>query len=364
MVSQPYSFRNPYSVICYPIMLKDEIQQLKEDVLLRLAELSDIDAILEYEPQVIGRKGSLTLLMKQIANVPAFERPELGQLINSVKKELELAFAAQSSKEAEAHSDTGFDVTLPGTTQEVGHLHPVTYAIEEIEAIFSRLGFIRRRYNEVEWDYYAFEALNMPADHPARDEWETFFISEKSVGPLGKIILTPHTSSGQVREMRNASKEGLPVRMLNIAKCYRRQIDISHVPMFHQFEGLVVDRDVTMTQLVGVLDYFVKQFFSPDRRVRLRPFHFRFTEPSFEVDISCGVCNAKGCAVCKQGWHEIGGAGMVHPNVLTAGGYDPDEFTGFAFGFGVERSYLMKNNLNIGDLRLLYSNDIRFLQQF
>lgn len=346
-------------------MLRDNILKLKEEALVKLAELSDATAIAQFESDVLGRKGSLTLLFKEIATANATERPILGQLINSVKGELEQAFATKMGTEAPvSQKDACFDVTLPGTGAPVGHLHPVTHAIEEIEEIFKRLGFVRRRYNEVEWDYYAFEALNMPSDHPARDEWETFFISEKPVGPLGRMILTPHTSSGQVREMQKHSKEGLPVRMLNIAKTYRRQLDITHVPMFHQFEGLVVDRTATMTQLTGVLDYFVKQFFSPDRRVRIRPFHFRFTEPSFEVDVSCGVCSGKGCAVCKQGWSEIGGAGMVHPNVLKAGGYDPDEFTGFAFGFGVERCYFMKNQLNIGDLRQLYSNDIRFLQQF
>ncbi len=345
-------------------MLKDSILNLKKDVLEKLSQLSDGDIIAAYESEVLGRKGALAVLIKQIASVPAAEKPALGQLINSVKKELELAFAAKKGQQSGVAKEPAIDVTLPGTSEPVGHLHPVTYAIEEIEEIFKGLGFVRRRYNEVEWDYYAFEALNMPPEHPARDEWETFFISENSVGPLGRIVLTPHTSSGQVREMRNASKEGLPVRMLNIAKTYRRQIDISHTPMFHQFEGLVVDRRTTMTQLVGVLDYFVKQFFSKDRKIRLRPFHFRFTEPSFEVDVSCGLCSGAGCSYCKQGWSEIGGAGMVHPNVLKAGGYAPEEFTGFAFGFGVERCYMMKNNLNIGDLRLLYSNDIRFLNQF
>lgn len=346
-------------------MLRDELEKLQQEVISTLETVATASALDQLEISILGRKGKLADLMKQLGTLSPSERPQMGQALNAVKNQMTSAFEEKKKSLGGAPMPKeAFDVTLPGKKSPIGHLHPVTQAIEEIEEIFKRLGFIRRRHNEVEWDYYAFEALNMPADHPARDEWETFFISEKPVGPLGRIILTPHTSSGQVREMRKYAGKGLPIRMLNIAKTYRRQIDVSHVPMFHQFEGLVVDKDVTITQLIGVLDYFVKQFFSAERRVRLRPFHFRFTEPSFEVDISCGVCLGKGCQMCKEGWHEIGGAGMVHPNVLTAGGYDPAVFSGFAFGFGVERSYLMKNQLNIGDLRQLYSNDIRFLNQF
>ncbi|MDO8571253.1 MAG: phenylalanine--tRNA ligase subunit alpha, partial [bacterium] len=317
-----------------------------------------------FENRILGRKGEFTELAKGIATASLTEKPLLGQMINEVKRTLVTALDAKKASFMDTKHGASLDVTMPGSKQDVGHLHPITYAIEEIEEIFKRLGFVRVRYNEVEWDYYAFEALNMPSDHPARDEWETFFISEKPVGPQGRILLTPHTSSGQVREMKKYSKEGLPIRMLNIAKTYRRQIDISHLPMFHQFEGLVVDTHASMAELVGVLNFFVKEFFSPDRRIRLRPYHFRFTEPSFEVDISCALCAGGACAYCKDGWTELGGAGMVHPNVLTAGGYNPAHYTGFAFGFGVERTYLMKNNLNIGDLRLLYTNDIRFLEQF
>ena len=183
-----------------------------------------------------------------------------------------------------------------------------------------------------------------------------------------KIVLTPHTSNGQVREME---KGKLPIRMINIAKCYRRQIDVSHTPMFHQFEGLYIDKDVSISHLKGVFDYFVKQFYGPDRTIRLRPFHFQFTEPSFEVDINCGIClgksmlpNGQKCRLCKSGWLEMAGSGMVHPNVLKAGGIDPNEYSGFAFGWGVERAYTMKNNTQIDDIRLIYNNDIRFLEQF
>jgi phenylalanyl-tRNA synthetase alpha chain len=202
----------------------------------------------------------------------------------------------------------------------------------------------------------------MPTSHPARDDWETFFVDAPVNPKLGKMVLTPHTSNGQVREMERLGKP--PIRMINIAKCYRRQSDISHTVMFHQFEGLVVDTDINITHLKGTIDYFVKQFFGPNRKSRLRPYHFQFTEPSFEVDVTCDICLGKGCKLCKEGWLELGGAGMVHPNVLKAGKIDPQKYTGFAFGWGVERTFMMKSGLKIPDLRLLYSNDIRFLNQF
>lgn len=349
--------------------MKRDIEALKQDVSSTLEALDNGAALQRYEFDILGRKGRLAALMKLLSKLPKDQRAAFGILLNDLKTNLTQAFkqkkkSIRGTLPAKRPTHEQFDVTLPGKRPLQGHLHPVTSAIEEIETIFTNLGFYRVRYNEVEWDYYAFEGLNMPADHPARDEWETFFITENPVGPLGRILLTPHTSSGQVREMQKHAQDRSPIRMLNIAKTYRRQIDISHLPMFHQFEGLVVDRQATLTQLLGVLDYFVKQFFSLERTMRVRPFHFRFTEPSFEVDISCALCAQAGCAYCKEGWVELGGAGMVHPAVLTAGGYDPREFTGFAFGFGVERCYMMKNNLNIGDLRLLYSSDIRFLEQF
>jgi phenylalanyl-tRNA synthetase alpha chain len=244
-------------------------------------------------------------------------------------------------------------------------LHIVTQAIVEITRIFATIGFTRVRHPEVDWDYYPFESLNMPEDHPARDEWETFFIeSQKSKvksQKFSKMVLTHHTSNGQVREME---KGKLPIRMINIAKCYRRQSDVSHVPMFHQFEGLFVDKNVSIGHLSGIFDYFVKQFYGSERKIRLRPFHFQFTEPSFEVDINCGICLGKSCKLCKEGWLELGGAGMVHPTVLRNGGIDPDNYNGFAFGWGIERTYMMKGGTKLDDVRLLYSNDVRFLEQF
>ncbi len=345
--------------------LKQQLEILFQEVKKHLQELSSVERLSEYEFAILGRKGKFTELVKKIVDVSKEEKSAVGKRINEIKQELEHEFEARKHAfGAGAKSAEELDVTLPGVRAPRGHLHLVTRAIDQIEQIFQPLGFSRKSYNEVEWDYYAFEALNMPAWHPARDEWETFFISEGAVGPLGRIVLTPHTSSGQVREMEKRSRRKQGVRMINIAKCYRRQSDISHVLMFHQFEGLAVDRSITMRELVGTIEYFVKNFFGPDRKARLRPYHFRFTEPSFEVDVTCGICAGKGCQYCKDGWSEIAGAGMVHPNVLKAGGYDPKKYTGFAFGFGVERSYMMKNNLNIGDLRLLYSNDIRFLEQF
>lgn len=343
----------------------DTLIALLDAVKKEIANRETLDALTALEFKILGRRGELTALVKRIPEIPLEERPAAGQRANAVKKELEQAFAEKknalcSGKKAEAP----FDITLPGKRPAEGHLHLVTAAIAEFEALFGQLGFIRARYPEVEWDYYAFEALNMPKDHPARDEWETFFMSEKPIGDMGRMVLTPHTSSGQVREMKKRSAEGQPTRMINISKCYRRQIDISHVPMFHQVEGLAVDKEITMTQLIGVIEYVVKNFFGKDRKVRFRPFHFMFTEPSFEVDVSCGLCGGAGCSYCKDGWCEIAGAGMTHPNVLRVGGYDPDVYAGFAFGFGLERAYTMKSNLNIGDIRQLYSNDVRFLEQF
>lgn len=319
-----------------------------------------------------GSHGIATELIRRLKELPMNDRKNAGMLINGFKSAADAAFADQTEKKKTVEPDW-FDVTLPAILPPQGHLHIVTQAIMEITRIFERIGFIRVRYPEVDWDWYAFEALNMPPQHPARDEWETFFIETPHSNPLftkerervrsknRNMVLTPHTSNGQVREME---KGKFPIRMINIAKNYRRQSDISHVPMLHQFEGLYVDHNVSIAHLKGVLDYFVKHFFGAQRKTRIRPFHFQFTEPSFEVDISCGICSGKGCKLCKEGWLEIGGAGMVHPQVLRNGGVDPDIYNGFAFGWGVERCYMMKPGTQIDDIRLLYSNDLRFLEQF
>jgi phenylalanyl-tRNA synthetase alpha chain len=304
------------------------------------------------------------LAIKNVTKIPTEKRKEFGILANDVKQTIEDALETQKSK-LKGQKLTSviekIDVTNPGIKPHLGHLHLVTQAIEEITAIFGRIGFERVRYPEVEWDWYAFEALNFPENHPARDDWETFFIKGAPNSKYGPMLLTPHTSSGQIREME---RKGPPIRMLNIAKCYRRQSDISHAPMFHQFEGLLVDKDISITHLKGTLDYFVKSWFGENRKSRIRPYHFQFTEPSFEVDVTCGVCLGHGCKLCKAGWLEMGGAGMVHPNVLKAGGIDSNKYTGFAFGWGVERVLMMREGLKIDDLRILYSNNLEFLEQF
>ncbi len=347
---------------------------LEQDAKKNLETITTVEELTSFEITYFGKKGEFTRLAQEITHVASQERKTVGVVINSVKNSLLQAFHMQKIKLTTHTSENEWiDVTLPGKKPPQGHLHIVTQAISEIESIFARIGFWRVRHPEVDRDWYAFEALNMPPTHPARDEWETFFIKDSNVkNQMSKIVLTPHTSNGQVREMERIQKliaagdidPETPIRMINIARCYRRQSDISHVPMFHQFEGLYVDKNVSIPHLKGILDYFAKSFFESDRKMRIRPFHFQFTEPSFEIDISCDLCHGHGCRMCKEGWLELGGAGMVHPVVLKNGGYDPEIYSGFAFGWGVERTYMMKRGLKIDDVRLPYSNDLRFLQQF
>lgn len=357
------------------------IQELEQQIEI-IAQASKQDGGKpDFQTKYLGKNGQFNQLAKSLTALPIEDRRTAGQLLNKLRTELEtLAAASVSSSEA------WIDLTLPAAAKTVGHVHPVSQAMEEITRIFERIGFSRARYPEVDWDWYVFEALNMPPDHPARDEWETFFIdtpdtTDQSV-PYdaskprarhpsligGKMVLTTHTSNGQIHEMERLKEP--PIRMINIARCYRRQQDATHTQMFHQFEGLVVDTGINIQHLKGTLDYFAQEFYGPGTKSRIRPFHFRFTEPSFEVDFSCHLCQGTGvidgtkCKFCKSGWHEVGGAGMVHPNVLRAGGIDPEKYTGFAFGWGVERTYTLKEGLNIDDIRLLYSNDLRFLEQF
>ena len=344
--------------------MEGELIDIKNTAISFILEAEDLDSLEETKLQFLGKSGKLTLAIKNVTKIPAEKRKEFGILANDVKQTIEDTLETQKSKlkgQKLAKVIERIDVTNPGIKPHLGHLHLVTQAIEEITDIFGKIGFERVRYPEVEWDWYAFEALNFPDDHPARDDWETFFIKGNPDPKYGPMILTPHTSSGQIREMQRKTP---PIRMLNIAKCYRRQSDISHAPMFHQFEGLLVDKDVSITHLKGTLDYFVKSWFGEKRESRIRPYHFQFTEPSFEVDVTCGVCLGKGCKLCKEGWLEMGGAGMVHPNVLRAGGIDPQKYTGFAFGWGVERVLMMREGLKIDDLRILYSNNLEFLEQF
>ena len=310
--------------------------------------------------EIFGKNGLITNLTKQIKNIKPKDRASFGQTVNAAKKEIGEYLEKKRSSLNTKRLIKIIDVTAPGQKQQIGHLHLVSQAIEEIVDIFKRLGFSLQSYPEVDWDWYVFESLNMPKDHPARDEWETFSIKGPTLPKYGNLVLTPHTSNGQVREMERVKTP--PIRMINIARCYRRQIDISHTPMFHQFEGMLIDKDVSIPHLKGTFDFFTTNFYGPKRVTRLRPHHFRFTEPSFEVDITCPVCLGRGCRFCKSGWVELGGAGMIHPKVLKAGGIDPAKYTGYAFGWGIERTIASKTDL--GDIRLLYQNDLRFLEQF
>ena len=352
--------------------MMEQFDKLKRDIEDALQMVTEGNALEQLRIEFLGRKGKVADLMKQMATLTEEQRKVVGRAANEVKSAMEAAFSKKQEtlgqKESAGRAEKEWiDITEPGAWPKEGHLHPVSTAIAEITDLFSNIGFTRVRAPEIDWDYYAFESLNMPPDHPARDDWETFFVADTKAqagtGAKGRIVLTPHTSNSQVREME---KGKLPIRMININRTYRRQSDITHAPMFHQFEGLMIDKGITIAHLKGVLDYFAQQYFGKDRKIRLRPHHFRFTEPSFEVDVSCDACGGTGanCRVCKSGWLELGGAGMVHPNVLKAGGLDPEVYTGFAFGWGVERTLMMREGMRVDDIRLLYRNDLRFVQQF
>lgn len=352
--------------------LTRQLEKILADAAIEMATADDA-ALREIEIRILGRKGEMNRILSGLPGLPPAERAELGAAANRVKKGIADALegrrrALAGELNAELAEREWIDTTEPGVAAPAGHLHPSNEAIDEIVELFARIGFRRARYGEVEFDRYAFEALNMPKNHPARDDWETFFLDAPENRKYGKMVLTPHTSNAQPREM---GRRKPPIRMVSIGKTYRRQSDVTHLPMFHQFEGLVIDKGITLSHLAGTLDYFAKNYFGPGRVTRLRPHHFNFTEPSFEVDISCGLCKGTGiltdgakCRVCKSGWLELGGAGMVHPNVLTAGGVDPKEWSGFAFGWGVERTMMMRQGLEIPDIRLVCSNDFRFLNQF
>lgn len=345
--------------------MKQALEALKNEAVKAIQECQSMAELERAEILYLGRKGKLVEAIKDLPNLPVPEKKITGQMANEVKQIITTAVATRKrdllSKEfALASEAEALDITQPGLKPAAGHLHLTTQAIFEIEDIFARIGFTHVQYPEVDYDWYPFEGLNMPKDHPARDEWETFFV-DAPAGKKGRVVLTPHGTSGDVHELEDLKP---PFRTINITKCYRRQSDISHAVVFHQFDGLYVDTKASIAELKGTMEYFVRQFFGPDRQIRLRPFHFRFTEPSFEVDISCGMCGAKGCRLCKGGWLELGGSGMLHPNVLKLSGLDPKKYKGFAFGWGVERTMMMKAGIKIDDIRTLYKNDLRFLQQF
>ena len=325
-----------------------------------LSELSEI------EIKFLGRNGEINKLLSEIKNIPNEDKREYGQKVNSLKDTINQLIISRKKQLESNKKEEFFDKTLPGKIYPKGSIHIVSYAIEEITKIFEKIGFIRVSYPEVDWEYGAFESLNMPANHPARDDVETSFIDTPAHSKLGKMVLTPHTSNGQNREMKRVGKP--PIRMINISKCYRPNWDPTHTPMFHQFEGLCVDSGITIANLKGTLDHFAEKYFGMGTKTRLRPHHFQFTEPSFEVDISCNNCQGTAkidgnkCRVCKSGWLELGGCGMVHPNVLMECGIDSKKYSGWAFGFGIERVIMMKYGLD--DIRNYYSGDIRFLEQF
>ncbi|MRR59180.1 MAG: phenylalanine--tRNA ligase subunit alpha [Deltaproteobacteria bacterium] len=338
--------------------MKEQLDGLLQTALNEIAGAGSEEALQELRIKYLGKKGALTVVMKGLGALSAEERPVVGQLANTVKDQLEarLEEALKQVRDAskrERLQRERLDVTLPGRRLPHGTKHPITLVIEEISEIFAGLGFQVAEGPEVELDFYNFEALNFPKDHPARDMQDTFFVDDS-------ILLRTHTSPVQVRTML---KHAPPVRIISPGTVYRCDSDATHSPMFHQIEGLMVDSGVTFGDLKGVLTTFVNQYFGKGIGVRLRPSFFPFTEPSAEVDIACVMCKGKGCRVCKEsGWLEILGAGMIDPEVYRHVGYDPEAISGFAFGMGVERVAMLK--YGIGDLRLFFDNDVRFLQQF
>ena len=336
--------------------MKETLLKMKEEALAALAAPdADLEAL---RIRYLGKKGELTAVLRGMGKLSAEERPVIGQIANEVREaiENELTARAQQQKTAALAARLAaekLDVTVPGTVPEVGHIHPLDRVQRDMEEIFIGMGFDIVEGPEVEYDYYNFQALNIPPDHPARDTQDTFYITDN-------ILLRSQTSPVQARTME---KRKPPIRIISPGRVYRSDaMDATHSPLFHQMEGLVVDKNVTMGDLKGTLEMFAKKMFGEETKVRFRPHHFPFTEPSAEVDVSCFACGGKGCRLCKgEGWIEILGAGMVHPNVLRMCGIDPDEYSGFAFGMGVERVTMLK--YHIDDIRHLYENDVRFLSQ-
>ena len=339
--------------------MKEKLAQIREQALTQIKACDTTEKLNEVRVSILGKKGELTQVLKSMKDVPAEERPQVGQWVNETRQEIEKVLEeARTAMEAALREarmkEEVIDVTLPAKKAEIGHRHPNTIALEEVERIFIGMGYEVVEGPEVETDYYNFEALNIPADHPAKDEQDTFYVN-------GDILLRTQTSGVQVHEME---KGKLPIRMIAPGRVFRAdEVDATHSPSFHQIEGLVIDKHVTFADLKGTLAEFAKELFGEDTKVKFRPHHFPFTEPSAEMDVSCFKCGGKGCRFCKgSGWIEILGCGMVHPHVLEMSNIDPKEYTGFAFGVGLERIALLK--YEIDDMRLLYENDARFLKQF
>jgi phenylalanyl-tRNA synthetase alpha chain len=336
--------------------LENRIEQIKAEALESVAEAADIEQIKSLSVKYLGRKGLVSLFLRNISQLPVNERPEAGKQANITKKELENAFEKAIADFEAKTKDDGFnaiDVSLPGRPSSQGTLHPITHITRQICSIFSRMGFDIAEGPEIETDYYNFEALNIPKNHPARDMQDTFYVSDN-------IVLRTHTSPIQVHIMEQNAP---PIRIVAPGKVYRCDSDLTHTPMFNQVEGLLVDEHVSFGDLKGVLEAFVHEIFDEQISLRFRPSFFPFTEPSAEVDILCVMCRGKGCKVCSNtGWLEVLGCGMVHPAVFENAGYDTTRYSGFAFGMGVERLAMLKYGIN--DLRIFFESDHRFLRQF
>jgi phenylalanyl-tRNA synthetase alpha chain len=335
----------------------ERVQTILDRALAEIAEARSTPDLEKLRVRVLGRSGELTALLRSLGSMPVEERPRIGQQANQAKARIEARIAERldalkTLEHQRALSAGRVDLTLPGRRMPPGAVHPITRIQEEIIEIFEGLGFSVAEGPEIESDYYNFAALNFPDDHPARDMQDTFHLSPDT-------LLRTHTSPVQIRTMK---AQRPPVRFIFPGKVYRRDADITHSPMFHQVEGLAVDRHVTMADLKATLELFARQMYGARSQVRFRPSFFPFTEPSAEMDVRCFLCGGTGCRACKDGWLEILGSGMVHPNVLRNVGYDPEEVTGWAFGMGVDRVAMLK--YGIDDIRLLFENDLRFLQQF
>jgi len=339
--------------------MKDELLALQEQAAQRIAACASTQELEAARVAYLGKKGELTAILKQMGKLTAEERPVMGQLANEVRGELESLLESRGTalKQAELQARLAsekIDITMPGTQRGVGHKHPLSIVIDEAKEIFLGMGFSVATGPEVEWDYYNFEALNLPPGHPARDTHDTFYITER-------MLLRTQTSPVQVRYMEEHAP---PIRIIAPGRVYRQDnLDATHSPLFHQLEGLVVDQGVTMANLKHTLDLMCKRMFGGQTQTRFRPHHFPFTEPSCEVDVSCFRCGGGGCSMCKgEGWIELLGSGMVHPEVLRRCNIDPEVYSGFAFGIGLDRMAMMR--FEIDDIRLLFENDLRFLQQF
>lgn len=340
--------------------MKEQLDALQAEALAKISGCTSLQELQDVRVAYLGKKGAVTALLKGLGKLDKEERPKMGAMVNTVREALEAELsnvqAGLEAKALQARLDSErIDITLPGRTRRQGHLHPLTKVNEMIESFFMKMGYTVAEGPEIESDYYNFECLNLPADHPARDMQDSFYI-------MDSVLLRTHTSPVQARTLQSHEPNS-PVRMIAPGKVYRWDYDATHSPVFHQVEGLVVDKGITFADLKGTLELFLRHIFGNDTKVRFRTSFFPFTEPSAEVDISCCMCGGEGCRMCSHtGWLEILGCGMVHPNVLRLNGYDPDKVSGFAFGMGVERIAMLLYGIN--DLRLFYEDDMRFLKQF